>query len=49
MQTVARDGQLDAALLILQYKPAYRAALDTWLGAHPGGIRTFIDRYSVQP
>lgn len=49
MQEVVRDGQLDAALLILQYKPAYRAALDTWLGAHPDGIRTFIDRYSVQP
>jgi tetratricopeptide (TPR) repeat protein len=49
MQAMARDGQLDAALLILQYKPAYRAALDSWLAAHPDGVRTFIDRYSVQP
>lgn len=49
MQAMHRDGQLDAALLILQYKPAYRAAFDTWLGAHPDGVKTFIDRYSVQP
>lgn len=49
MKAVAHDGQLDAALLILQYKPAYRAALDAWLGAHPGGVKTFIERYSVQP
>jgi tetratricopeptide (TPR) repeat protein len=49
MQALARDGQLAPALLILAYRPAYRAPLDAWLAAHPGGVKAFIDRYGLQP
>ena len=49
MQALARDGQLEPALLILTYRPAYRAPLDAWLAAHPGGVKAFIDRYGLQP
>lgn len=49
MQAMARDGQLEPALLILTYRPAYRAQLDAWLAAHPGGVKAFIDRYGLQP
>lgn len=49
IQALARDGQLEPALLLLTYRPAYRPALDAWLAAHPGGVKAFIDRYGLQP
>lgn len=49
MQAFGRDGQLEPALLILTYRPPYRAAFDAWLAAHPDGVQAFIDRYSLQP
>lgn len=49
MQAMHRDGQLEPALLILSYRPPYRAAFDTWLATHPDGVKTFIDRYGLQP
>lgn len=49
MQAMHRDGQLEPALLILTYRPPYRAAFDTWLAAHPDGVKAFIDRYGLQP
>ena len=49
MQALAKEGQLEPALLILTYRPRYRAAFDAWLAAHPDGVKTFIDRYGLQP
>jgi len=49
MQVFARDGQLEPAILLLLFRQAYRPALEAWLAAHPGGVKTFIDRYGLQP
>ena len=49
MLAFERDGQLEAALLILQFRQAWRPDLQAWLAAHPGGVKTFIDRYGVRP
>jgi len=49
MQVFARDGQLEPAILLLLFRQAYRPSLEAWLAAHPGGVKTFIDRYGLQP
>jgi hypothetical protein len=49
MQALARDGQLEPAILILMFRQAYRPALDAWVATHPGGIKEFIDRYGLRP
>ena len=49
MQALARDGQLEAAILLLMFRQPYRPALDAWLAANPGGVKGFIDRYGLQP
>jgi tetratricopeptide (TPR) repeat protein len=49
MQALARDGQLEPAVLLLLFRQSYRPALTAWLAAHPGGVKTFIDRYGLQP
>jgi len=49
MQAFAHDGQLEPAILLLQFRQSYRPALNAWLAAHPDGIKTFVDRYGVQP
>lgn len=49
MQALARDGQLEPAILILLFRQAYRPALDAWRAQHPGGVKAFIDRYGLQP
>ena len=49
IQKMAKEGQLEPAILLLQFRQAYRPALDAWIAAHPGGVKTFIDRYGVQP
>jgi tetratricopeptide (TPR) repeat protein len=49
MQALARDGQLEPAILLLQFRQAYRPALEAWNAAHPGGVKAFIDRYGLQP
>lgn len=49
MRALAHDGQLEPALLLLQFRQSYRPALESWLAAHPDGVREFIDRYGMQP
>lgn len=49
MRALARDGQLEPAILLLTFRQAYRPALQSWLGAHPDGIKTFVERYSLAP
>jgi tetratricopeptide (TPR) repeat protein len=49
MQGLARDGQLEPALLLLQFRQAYRPQLEAWVAAHPGGVKAFIDRYAIAP
>ena len=49
MQAMARDGQLEPAILLLQFRQAYRPALEAWEAAHPDGIKTFVDRYKLGP
>ena len=49
MQALARQGQLEPAILLLTFRQAYRPALDAWLAANPGGVKLFIDRHGLQP
>jgi tetratricopeptide (TPR) repeat protein len=49
IQALARDGQLEPAILILMFRQSYRPALDAWLAAHPRGVKEFIDRYGLRP
>jgi tetratricopeptide (TPR) repeat protein len=49
MQALARDGQLEPAILILTFRQSYRPALDAWVAAHPGGVKEFIDRFGLRP
>ncbi len=49
MRTLARDGQLEAGVLLLMFRQPYRPALEAWLAANPGGVKLFIDRYGLQP
>lgn len=48
-RALARDGQLEAAILLLMFRQPYRPALEAWLAANPGGVKLFIDRYGLQP
>lgn len=49
IRTLARDGQLEPAILILMFRQSYRPALAAWESAHPDGIKAFIDRYGLAP
>ena len=49
MQMLAKSDQLEAALLLLQYKESWRPEFEAWKAAHPSGIRKFIDTYGLQP
>jgi len=49
MQQFAKDGQLEAAILMLLYRQSYRTALDAWLAREPGGVKQFTDRYGIRP
>jgi hypothetical protein len=46
---MARDGQLEPAILILMFRQSYRPALEAWGAAHPRGVKEFIDRYGLRP
>lgn len=49
MQALAKDGQLEPAILLLMFRQSYRPALESWLTANPGGVKLFIDRYGLRP
>lgn len=49
IQAMAKDGQLEPAILILMFRQAYRPELERWIAAHPKGLRQFVDRYGIQP
>lgn len=49
IQAMARDGQLEPAILLLQFRQAYRPALEAWLAANPDGVKAFVERYGVAP
>lgn len=49
IQAMAKDGQLEAAILILMFRQAYRPELERWIAANPRGLRQFVDRYGIQP
>ena len=49
MRKLAADGQLAPALLLLQFKPAYRPDLEAWKVAHPQGVRRFVNTAHVMP
>lgn len=49
MQALARAGQLEPAILLLQFRQSYRPALEAWLAAHPDGVREFVERHALQP
>lgn len=49
MQALAKDGQLEPAILLLMFRQSYRPALEAWLTANPGGVKLFIDRYGLRP
>jgi tetratricopeptide (TPR) repeat protein len=49
IQAMARDGQLEPAILLLMFRQSYRPALEAWGAANPRGVKEFIDRYGLRP
>lgn len=49
MQMLEEKNQLEPAILLLLYKESYRPELEAWKTAHPNGVKTFIDAYSLRP
>lgn len=49
MQALERAGQLEPAVLLLLFRQSYRPALEAWIAANPGGVKTFIDRHGLRP
>lgn len=49
MRALAREGQLEPAILLLTFRQAYRPDLDAWLAAHPDGVKAFVDKVRLQP
>ena len=49
LRSLSFKGELEPALLLLQYKEAYRPALEAWKTAHPGGVGKFIDTWHLMP
>ncbi|CAN7323790.1 hypothetical protein LJR289_001716 [Pseudoduganella sp. LjRoot289] len=42
-------GDLDAAILLLMYREAYRPEFEAWKTAHPDGIRQFVAAHRLMP
>jgi tetratricopeptide (TPR) repeat protein len=49
MQMLAREGQLEPALLLLTYKESYRPDFEAWKKTHPDGIKQFVNNYGLRP
>jgi tetratricopeptide (TPR) repeat protein len=49
LRQLARDDQLEAGLLLLEYRESWRAEFETWKKAHPDGIRKFVNTYALRP
>lgn len=49
IRAMARDGQLEPAILILMFRQSYRPALQAWEAAHPDGVKVFVERYKLGP
>lgn len=49
MQALEKADQLEPAILLLLFRQSYRPALEAWIAADPGGVKTFIDRHGLRP
>lgn len=49
MARINREGQLEAAVLLLLYKESYRSSLEDWKRRNPSGVRDFIARFGLRP
>lgn len=49
MHMLAKAGQLETALMLLQYKESWRPEFEAWKREHPEGIRKFVDAYGLRP
>ncbi|NYE62854.1 tetratricopeptide (TPR) repeat protein [Duganella sp. 1224] len=49
LRMLARDGQLEAGLMLLQYRESWRAEFEAWKKAHPDGVRKFVNTYALRP
>ncbi|NVD70675.1 tetratricopeptide repeat protein [Duganella sp. BJB1802] len=49
MHMLAKAGQLETALMLLQYKESWRPEFEAWKREHPDGIRKFVDAYGLRP
>ncbi len=49
LRQLARDDQLEAGLLLLEYHESWRAEFEAWKKAHPDGIRKFVNTYALRP
>ncbi|RFP12763.1 MULTISPECIES: tetratricopeptide repeat protein [unclassified Duganella] len=49
MRMLAKAGQLETALMLLQYKESWRLEFEAWKREHPDGIRKFVDAYGLRP
>jgi tetratricopeptide (TPR) repeat protein len=49
LRLLAKDDQLEAGLMLLQYRESWRAEFEAWKKMHPDGIRKFVNTYALRP
>ena len=49
LQMLDKDGELETALLLLDYRESWRPELEAWKRDNPNGIRKFVDKYALRP
>lgn len=49
MRMLAKAGQLETALMLLQYRESWRPEFEAWKREHPDGVRKFVDAYGLRP
>lgn len=49
LRALNKDDQLEAGLLLLEYRESWRAEFEAWKKAHPDGIRKFVNTYALRP
>lgn len=44
-----KTDQLEPALMVLQFREAYRPDFEAWKAAHPKGVQAFIEQWHLRP
>jgi tetratricopeptide (TPR) repeat protein len=49
LRMLAKAGQLEAGLILLQYRESWRPEFEAWKKEHPDGVRKFVNTYALRP